>query len=201
PSPDLPPVTCPSSATTTSPWPTASTRPSPPSAWTATRWVAGPAAPCWPPSAALRPPPAPCPSPRAPHRSRPSWWSGPARPLWIARSPPPASRLPSRKGPQQPGSGSRLLRGQRPRVGVVAGRLPDRRFGALLGGGTGAGGLVVEEGGDQAAQDHGHGEAVGLAPLLEAVVLVGGEAHGDALPGGAGLGAERRQGDLPAGTL
>ena len=30
-------------------------------------------------------------------------------------------------------------------------------------------GLVVEEAGDQAAQHHRHGEAVGLAPLLEAV--------------------------------
>src|SRR5215217_6343559 len=75
---------------------------------------------------------------------------------------------------------------------------PSRGWGRAAARAGAAGGLVVEEAGDQAAQDQGHGEAVGLAPLLEAFMLVGGEAHGHALPGAAGLGAQRRQGDLVA---
>jgi hypothetical protein len=93
----------------------------------------------------------------------------------------------------------------RARIGWV-GRRPDRRFRALPGSGLGrvagrgragaAGRLVVEEPGDQATQDHGHGEAVGLAPLLQALVLLGGEADGHALPGAAGLGPERGRAHL-----
>src|SRR4029450_6383553 len=42
------------------------------------------------------------------------------------------------------------------------------------------------------------GHAVALVPVLEALVLVGGEADRDALPGAAGLGAEGWEGDTEA---
>ena len=121
---------------------------------------------------------------------------------------PAAGPRPRRAGrPRQrrppPGRAEPAPRGRA--TAVHSRRRPDRRLGALVGlgaGGTGgAGGLVVEEAGDQAAEDHGHGEAVGLAPLLEALVLVGGEADRDALPGAAGLGAEGREGELVARVL